>query len=294
MFKPGPCIVWISFVLAAPAVAAGTCERPFESLRFRASKALFLSGEVRLELTRRPADAALEDLATCQDGRACAPAGDCVLLLDAHTQATLHESQELTWVDGGRHDVLQTLAARRARRWRLTRATEDGHHQWTRRPADKKQRKRSVEEWSDRSEEHVVWQAAEDGGPRSSSFGLLYQATALRLDREGASASLQVHSKGRLLRLRLEARELVEVDVDLQRSQGGRTRHLKGEQALRRVTVDGDAVGADGSESPVGLLGMSSGIELFLEPGTGLPVEVRGDLPKLGRLRVRLVEAVLP
>jgi hypothetical protein len=284
---------WISFLLLPSGAAWGAVEPPFLSLHFKASKAVILSGDVRLEVTTQPAEEALADLRECRDGSARLPAGDDVVVIDATTRATLHLSQVITWIDPGDQGVLQTLAARRGRRWRLIRATEDGHHQWTHRPKDKKQSKRPIDDWTKRSEKHVTWEA-DEGRPRTASFALLYQAAALRLDRPGASAVLQVHAKGRLLNVALQARELAEVEVDLQRKQGGEERRVKGVQRLRRVTVDGDAAGDDGSESPVGLLGMSEGMELYLEPGSGLPVEVRGKVPKLGDLRVRLVEAELP
>ena len=79
--------------------------------------------------------------------------------LSAVTDATLHYSQELTWLEPGHGSVLQTLSARRGRRMRTIRATADGHHQWTRRPKDKKQGK-SLQEALERLDEAVkAWEA---------------------------------------------------------------------------------------------------------------------------------------
>ena len=151
-----------------------------------------------------------------------------------------------------------------------------------------------MDRWTKRSEKHVTWPEGRELLPRTSSFGLLYQASALRLDREGAKAKLHIHAKGRLLEVSVEAKELVSVGVDHEVTRGGKTERVEGKRELRRVLVSGDAADGKDEESPVGLLGMSSGLELFLEPGTGLPVEVRGKVAKIGELRVRLAEASLP
>ncbi len=294
VFRSGLAVAWISCLSTAAAPAGGPPALPFESLQFKASKAVIFSGKVRIEARVLSTEEARAELRSCPDDEAKGPDGDHVILLDATTKAPFHSSQELTWIDRSDQGVLQTIAVRKGRRRRLIRATGTGHHQWTRRPTNKREGKRSLDDWTDRSEKHVAWPTGAASGARSSSFGLIYQAAALRLDVEGASAQVRVFSKGELHEVTLTAEDLVAVDVNLQREEGGVLQRVRGERELRRVTVTGDVVGAEDSESPVGLLGMSSGIELFLEPGTGLPLEIRGVVPKLGALRVRLVEAVLP
>ena len=280
---------WIAWALAAATAFAEPCAPAFEQLRFESRKALILSGEVEIQARVPSAGERAEALRDCPEGGCLAP-GDCVVLLDATTKAPMHLSQELTWMEPGGQGVLQVLSARRGKRWKLVRLTRDGHHRWARRPESRREAKHAVDDWSGRSDEHVAWGDGPIEGARSSSFALLHQAMAGRLDREGASAAFLVHSKGRLLRVELRAQELVEVDADYTLN-GSR---VEGPQQLRRVTVTGDDLDAEEDESPVGLLGMSSGIELFLAPGSGLPVEVRGKVSGLGELRVRLAEAVLP
>ena len=282
----------LSALLAASTVAE-PCAPAFEHLRFQARKALVLSGELTLDASVPAADSALRELRSCDDGPACLPPGRCLVLLDAGTKAGSHVSQALTWLDSEKGSVVQVLEARRGRRWRLTRQTEDGHHQWTRRPANKRERRASIDEWSKRSEEHVAWPEPPGDLPRSSSFALLHEAMARRLDREGASAELVVYSKGRVMRVGLKAHDLVEVDVDYERRAAGGVERVEGRRPLRRVEVEGDTVGDDEGESAVSLLGLESDLELYLEPGTGLPVEIRGGVKLFGKVRVRLAEAHL-
>lgn len=285
----------MAFAAWLPAAAAAPCEPAFRELRFEARKALVLSAEVSIEARALGAGPAREDLRACPDGPAAVPEGDCLVLLDAVSEAPFHHAQELTWLEPGGAGVLQVLKARRGRRWRLLRRTEDGHHRWTRRPDGRKESRRGVDDWSRRTDEHVPWELSGEPAPATSGYALLHQAMAGRLDREGAASLFLVHAKGRLLEVRLEAAGLVEVEASYLLRRPGEVRRVKGRRSLRRVVVSGRAVGADEEGgSAVGLLGMSSDVELFLEPGTGLPVELRGVVDGAGALRVRLAEARLP
>lgn len=262
---------------------------PWTEVAYAARKAIVLSGHVRARAGRVDAPAL--------DGCGPAPVADVspAVVIEARTRASLHGgSTTTTWVDPASGDVLQVLHVREGRRARLKRYLGGTYCEWTRRPARRRERHQPWDTWTRFEERSSAWPT--EGPPRGAttgSFGLLYQCSTLRLDREGATGTLDAWSRDGPLRIALRAGELVHVPVDVQVGDpgGSPVRVARGRVAARRVTVTAVRPGAGSArDAEVGLLGMRSGLELFLEPGTGVPLRIEGDVRRVGHLVVRLVE----
>ena len=147
----------------------------------------------------------------------------------------------------------------------------------------------SPEKWSRREDEREEWPGTGPLAalPVTAGQALLYQAAAARLDREDASLEMLLPGSHGLARLVLRAGEEMTVDADHVRTSGNGATRVKGPVAARRVTVEVGEAGDSPAEA-VDVLGMEGDVEMLLEIGTGIPLEVRGAVPGLGRLTVRL------
>jgi hypothetical protein len=252
-------------LLQAPEAPSGAVVEPgsWSRLEFRARKGL-VKGSV--SLTARPARAeeGQAELRPWPDGTAREPAGGLIAFTTS-TRATFRGHLERTTLmdDVGLvQDVVVEGKRRTTRRFGA-----NGLHRW-------RERGGKVEEM------HVTWVAPPDGRPIVDVAALLWLVTARRLDREGASLHVAVVSKGRRIGVDATAREIAEIES------------LAGAEArpvlARRVEIE---PAEDDEEESVTLLGMQGGIDLYVEVGTGRPVEIRGKVPKIGRITARVVGA---
>lgn len=253
-----------------------------------ASKLFVLRGSVDLALARRPVREELPRLASCDDAPARAPSGADVIVLHAVTDSSLTRPSETTaWIDAPSGDVLQVEELRPGRRFKRRRFTRDGCHAWRSEPRRRRDRRRAPEDWSSVRDVHEAWPVESAALPTTAGHALLYQAAAARLDREDAGLDVLAWRRGRLLRVELRAREIVALAADFERRAGGTSSRVRGPVSVRRVEVT--AVPLDGGpEVDLDVLGMRDRVELFLERGTAVPIEVRGVVDGAGEVRVRL------
>jgi hypothetical protein len=277
--------------LAAAGVARGSEPLAWTRLRLEASKALVLRGSV--EVTARSVATAELDLEDCAEGAGRSVRGPQAIVLAGRANSTVSKPSMTTAVlDAATLGVVQTDDLRPGRRLKRRRFLDGGDHVWRRRPDDRGQRRGDPEAWTLYREEHEAWPDVAVGDvPVTDGHSLLYQAAAARLDREGQTLEVLLWTHDRLVRLVLRAAEAETVDARFRRHVSGQWVRVAGPVSARRVTVDVEPLSPEGLPEDLDVLGMKRGVELALEVGTGLPLEVRGEVPPVGRVVVRLVEA---
>ena len=227
-------------------------------LRLEARKAIF-KGSADIRVARVPAADVVTELRQWPEGGARIPVGE-VAVFRLESKATMRgEALRTTWLDAA--GLLQD-DGREGRRGTLRRFGASGLHAWKARG-------------SGIVEERFV--ALEDPGPRAivDVAGLLWLATGLRMDREGATMKVAVVSHGAVVPLDLSAK-----GTETIQSRGGAV-------VARRVLIR-----PTDPEAEASLFGLRGDVDLLLETSSGMPVELRGRVAKLGAVRVRVVEVV--
>lgn len=234
----------------------------WRSLHLEARKAIF-RGSVDLRAERRPAADVAADLRSCPDGDARKPDGEVVVFSLVTDASFRSRASRTTWADAS--GLLQD-DGREGKRQSTRRFAPAAFCQW---------RQKGKSPWEER---RVAFERL-PGRPLVDVGSMLWLATGLRLDREGARLDVAVVSKGRVLPLRLEAKETATIE----RGHGDRVE-------TRRVLI------ASEDEHDASLFGLKGDVDLYLSLADGMPVELRGHVEKLGavRVRVRAVEAEAP
>jgi len=197
------------------------------------------------------------------------------------------------WLDRASGEALQgerTVSGGRPS-WKLWRYTEAGYSQWRAEPASGREEALGVLGWTRRKVEAKQWQLPPTpGAVVTDSYALLYLLSAARLEAAGADLVLLVGSRDRLVEVRFTVTARIEKQVSyvevcrrgsVERSRTvpvwvlvGRGRYLGTEK------IDDDV--------DTGFMGMRGGITVEVEEGSGLPVQVSGDVRLLGHVVVSL------
>lgn len=285
---------------SAPARSGSPPETlPWRELRFRARAAFVMGGE----LTLKTSGAEPRKVAAATG----APTDDCVSgpsleeaswRLDASSRASFQpRTRTAIWLSSDDAAVRQVEHLREGRSFKLRRFVSGGHHEWGRKPGGRRERDLAPGSWTHVWEKHEDWIGGDvplPDLPTTSSHALLVVATLHGLhEASGRELSFLVWSKGRPARVRLRSGGTLELGVDHLRRAAGSAVRVKERREARRVRLDGQLLqsGDTGASSaPVALLGISEGLELLLDVDTGVPLEIRGRAPGLGKLRARLTE----
>jgi hypothetical protein len=125
----------------------------------------------------------------------------------------------------------------------------------------------------------------------SDGYGLLVLACSPRLDLDGSTLTATVPSRAGALAVTLVARDVRQVRARYTCGpDDARRGRVERAVTVRRVEITARSSTESDVEPEVGLLGLTGPIEVDVGVVDRVPVEVRGRVPKLGRVRVKLVE----
>ncbi len=297
----------VAVLVLAVAAAATASDRPacpntappvpWRELRFSAKK-LFLSATTTLGVRFLPTpDAAAELRAIPQPG-AVAPSRPSVAVLTSTTDLPFGRDEEVVlWLDPRSGQIAQfdkqVVGSKQYRK--LRRYTSRGYVEWRTSPADDRQRALPPRDWTKLKKQVVTAAAAlPPDTVLTDGYALLYLVSAARLDRPDGQLSAAVLSDDQLVVLDFEADGLTRLRVDYEESRPDLSRQRKDTILVRAVRVTGHRAGDDAPDDDVdlGFLGMKGALTIYVEVGTGLPVELQGRASKIGNLRVTLKRAV--
>jgi len=203
----------------------------------------------------------------------------------------------VTWLDTLSGRALQTEKTRTGSKpyWKLQRYHGQTYTEWRAAPADRTEEGGDPRSWDDRRKEVISCAGrVPPGQVITDSYALLYRVAAAHLDQPGRDLVLTLCSHRHLVEVRFRPGRIETEKVSFEESWPGGHRQRRGRIQVRTVlgTARWLTKHAPGTEPETGLMGMRGPLEILIEKGTDLPVEVRGHAPGIGRLVVRLKRVI--
>lgn len=280
-----------------PAVSPGAGWVPWTALRFRASK-LFLSATSTVTVEMVPVARAREALVPVRRGKAVMPSGPTVALVTTASDLPFGRDEVVSvWVDPDSGAALQfeKLVTGHNPYHKVSRYVAGGTFTVRTAPRDDRQARAGADEWTRRKE--IVASSPvplPEGAVLSDSYVLLYWLSAARLDIPGRTLAMYILSDDHLVELSFDAGDLT-MRPGYERTTAAGSEPARREVVARRVSVSARAVGdpAAGGDIDLGFLGLRGNLTVFVEQGTGIPVELSGRASSIGNITVRLESATL-
>ena len=265
-------------LLAASACLAGCdgADLPWRTLRLQARKAL-LTGHVEVQARSVAASDPASGLMHGSEADERAAATECVTIIQIVARLPFKgTSVDTSWIDG---DGLLQWESRNNERVVVWRAGASGVHEWRRKPKGRRSGSDPAA-WPLVADRHLDWAAPPGEGPLLDAGAILLLLSRSRFDRDGASLTGVAWSKGCPVRVTAQARGVTTLP---------RSARSHADATTRRVELSGARRCDDASDAGgFGLMGLQGPVEVFLEAGTALPLEIRGALPHWGQIRIRL------
>lgn len=262
------------------------------------ARKFLLSAESWLRVERVPSGQARADLEDPPSPAAAVPSGPDVDVITVTSMLPFGRRERVvTWLDPMTRAALQTEKTRLGSGdyWKLLRYHAQGYTEWRAAPGSKAEEAADPRSWQDRRREDVSCAGPlPPGHVITDSYALLYRVAAAHLDHAGQELVLTLCSHRRLVEVRFRPGPVITEKASFEESWPGGHRRRKGRLRLRTVlgTARWLTSQAPDEEPETGLMGMRGPLEILIEKGTDLPVEVRGRAPGVGRLVVRLKRVI--
>lgn len=146
------------------------------------------------------------------------------------------------------------------------------------------------DDWPVTSRKELTYPPAAGEITLTSPYMLLVLAQRLQEEGPGASQEVLVHTDFNFYRARLTCGNGVPVKANYALN-GEDT--VSGERATRAVALRVSPEGELAEKDDFNLLGLHGDIILLFDRETGLPLQVRGDAPRVGRMEINLKAATL-
>ncbi len=291
-------VLLVGCAAAAPAQeGAAAPALPWSRLTFAAHKFL-LTAETTLTLEMLASGDLLPGLRTPPEGRPVPLPSPWVAVLTTRTTLPFGRSEKVVaWLDplSGAAVQVEKHTFGRGAYHKLVRYTRDGTYTWRSEPRDRREAALGPESWTKRKsypERPSVHPPP--GGVLTDSYALLYLLATDHLAAPAGHLAAYVVSDGDLVALDFDSGALVTRFASYEQVDASGSRQRSGQLPARAVTVRGRAVGgADVEGVDLGFLGMQGRLTIYLDVANGLPVELSGRAKDIGRLTVRLEDAVM-
>jgi hypothetical protein len=293
-------VIGMLVAFAAPAQQGGASGAlgpvPWQELRFSARK-LFLRADAVIRIEEVPLSRAATQLRQPPQGTPRTATGPRIAELTVQTDLPFGRGEHVTlWLDphnGAVHQVDKRTSGSRPYR-KVRRYLQSGYYSWRTSPANEREARGNHDVWT-RARGEMVGGEVPSRALLTDSYALFHLVSAARLDREGSTSTAYFFSDEQLVVLELAAGDLEvrSVDFELVLPDGSASR--RSEALTRRVTAAARPVTADASAADIdlGFLGMKGELAIYVEVGTGIPVELSGRTEHLGRVTVQLQRARL-
>ncbi len=268
-------------------------------LKYEASK---LIGRVSAKVQLRPiATAALESsLITSPQGLALLPPVDRIFLVNVKTlikPAFLADqtSESRAWFGSRDGTVLQYIKRRQGDKTyqKTYRFTQEGAYRLRVKPSDKREARLPQKRWTNIKESFYKYQASRQDCPViSEATVLFYMISAAELSEGNKPMGFCAFSNKILYHLQIQAQGSKNLEVNyVQISPENKTRR-KGMIKTLRVSVKAHPENPEKEQEAFKFLGLTGDFEIFLEKASRIPVQFNGRVPRLGKLKIKLVEVV--
>ncbi|MEM6794763.1 MAG: hypothetical protein AAF725_12360 [Acidobacteriota bacterium] len=242
---------------------------PWSELSFRAKK-LFVTADAEVHLSRLEEDQLLMFLSSEVLGRT----SETRLWLDASSARASREEKL----------KIKDKAELRAYAYAADHAVKERYHE-----REAEARSEPVETWTLKGSERQDYPGGESPTPVTSPSAILYVLAASKLAKPGDTLDVTIFTDRRLVTARAEVTESASArPLRLTTPDGAQL--YEPADVLRIQLTGRDPAGA---AVDLGLFGLEGDLEVLLDLENRLPLSIRGALPVIGKLSVRLIEAKL-
>jgi hypothetical protein len=145
--------------------------------------------------------------------------------------------------------------------------------------------KSAPEEWPLSYSGHINYPVKADDRVVTSTYMLILLAHRLQAQGPGQSLEVLVHTDLNFFRVRLTSGKGIPIDVDYEVT--GQD-SIRGKRDTMAVALHVSPEGTLAEDNDFSLLGLKPEIILFFDSKTGLPVQIRGEAPRIGATAINL------
>jgi len=260
----------------------------WHQLHFTAAK-LFARGTATIRLTEELRSKAEARFIEPPAHRGIEAASPQLIRLDLESAFGGRESMISLWLDPVNGRALELLKLRRGSKayQKTLRFTRNGLFSHRRAPLEHNEAGRPPESWGKVEEEFRPHFKTTSCPVITTPSALFYLASATDLVVGDTLLFCAVSGKS-LSRVEVRATDRKDLRVEYTRNTPGGPRTVQGVTETLRLVVTARPLDPQKNEDTFKFLGLKSNIELFLDLKDRMPVEVRGRLPILGNVAVKL------
>jgi hypothetical protein len=301
-----PCRPWVvplvsAVLLAATCLAWAMMPSSFDprrvtwtELEYRASK-LGFSTTSRITLESVPSREAAAAFHATGNGHGLLPDADKILKLRIATSVFGRDSISDLWFDPVHAVAYQTiqLTTGKRHRYRAYRFADRYVHSYLRKP-EEGQQDLAPDRWTNTEDQR--WPHPSWAGQQlvvTSPSALFYILATADLSNVGDTVVIPVFSRTavNLMRIRVEERNRLKVNCSVV-TPGAKNALVKGRRDTIRLSLRAQSLDAS-VQSDFKLLGLQGDVEIDLDPQYRVPLEIRGTIPRAGKVKVKLRKIIL-
>jgi hypothetical protein len=268
----------------------------WKALTFKA-KSFLASVENDIELKILPAAEAKKSLISSPTGRVLDSAGSDLFCVTVSSviEPIIGGPENISsqaWYTPKPAAALQRIRLRQGQeQWQKTyRFTDIGVYRLRKKPGSPDEAAKSLAHWTDSEGSFYAYGAGNDGCLHVMEPSILmYIASIIDPESEAAPLSLCVFNKKQLHRVQIQRAGVTRMEVDYRVTSGERKFWRKEEiQALKLVFRTRSLAGPDEEAEPFSFLGLKGDFDIYVDQASRIPVQVSGNIPRMGGVTVRL------
>lgn len=278
-------------MLAWPASVLADASACWEELRFSAGQG-WATATTTLRFSTIPSSEAA--LVTAAGGRDLLPGGESVGLLEAELNAMRSRGELQTWFDPISGVALQSRRVGFGKDSRLkSHRFLAGAVRRERRAPDAADASGTPETWPLTSASEIALPPDVGGRAVITPLMLLSRAAALGMRPKTGKVDYVVFTDTQAYRVMLESRNEETINTSFSLDRGRGPEAINGSRTVRRVDLRPHLLGDKAEEEPFSLLELEGETALMIDRETGLPLQIRGNWLRVGKVTVNLASARL-
>ena len=178
---------------------------------------------------------------------------------------------------------------------KICRFTQQGVFRHRIEPMDDKEARKEPEKWTDVRDTFYAYNLDQLGCVNASErLLLIYIASAVEQFEDHQPLSVCVFAKRQLFRVKLEKAGLDPVNVDYIEKNQQDQHHRKEKVEAYKILLESQPLESDLDEvENFSFLGFHKNISFFIQPSSRLPLQISGEMPRAGKVTVKLHEVEL-
>lgn len=300
-------VMTVYFPITHPASANGATEPDIEELSLQpedvgwsqlelGASRLGLSVSVDISLQHLQDATASHNLAASDQGKPVSAHRGDVMLMVFHAVSLGKELETSLWFDGRNAAALQRIRhviTRGDERLKIDRYTHSGLFAIRKKPRPDEVGK-PVTQWTDITRKFISFpNILFDDAVVSEPSALIYIVSVLELQNPGDQVELLAYFDDRLHIVTIELEGLESVETDFKLRQGDISKKVRGRREALRYALWAHALSAPQERSRLRLNGLGGDLKLLIDRYMHVPLELRGSVRVLGKMKLHLKKVKL-